>query len=123
MTAQRPARQWTSKLAAFPGGVTKGDPFDAVSLPAEPRSTTSIAYASPLTLTRNVAMTPALPTVVGIQPRYFYVQPSLPAGLSLHNGTGAISGTPTAASGATDYTVTAVSGSDPRTARITITVT
>jgi len=42
----------------------------------------------------------------------FQVNPGLPAGLSISGGTGVISGTPTAVSPATNYTVTAAAGSN-----------
>ena len=53
----------------------------------------------------------------------FYIGPFLPAGLSFNNTTGTISGTPTAESTATNYTVTAYNSIGSGTAALTITVT
>ncbi len=52
----------------------------------------------------------------------FYISPFLPAGLRFNNITGVISGTPTAASPATDYTVTAFNSEGSGTAPLNITV-
>lgn len=52
----------------------------------------------------------------------FSVSPALPSGLSLNTTTGVISGTPTAASAATNYTVTATDGTLSATATVSITV-
>ncbi|MEI8325264.1 MAG: Ig domain-containing protein, partial [Betaproteobacteria bacterium] len=52
----------------------------------------------------------------------YAVSPDLPAGLSLHTGTGIISGTPTTASTATNYTVTASNATGYTTATLSITV-
>jgi len=53
----------------------------------------------------------------------FYISPVLPAGLSINTTTGSISGTPVAASPATNYTLTAynVAGGTPAVANITVT--
>ncbi|HWB64227.1 MAG TPA: putative Ig domain-containing protein, partial [Chitinophagales bacterium] len=48
--------------------------------------------------------------------------PALPAGLSISSTTGTISGTPTTASAATNYTVTATNGCSSTTATVNITV-
>jgi len=52
----------------------------------------------------------------------YKVSPALPAGLSMNAGTGVISGTPTAASPATNYTVTATNNKGSGTTVIQITV-
>ncbi|MEC7273590.1 MAG: putative Ig domain-containing protein, partial [Candidatus Thermoplasmatota archaeon] len=62
---------------------------------------------SSLTLTKDSAMTPATPTSTGGAVTNWEITPALPAGLSFDNSTGAISGTPTAVSNSTTYTVTA----------------
>lgn len=53
----------------------------------------------------------------------YSISPSLPAGLSLNGSTGVISGTPTAASNATSYTVTATNTGGSTTASLVIGVT
>lgn len=52
----------------------------------------------------------------------FTVSPALPAGLLMSNSTGEIYGTPTAASSATSYTVTATNSSGVATATVQITI-
>ncbi|HNP23554.1 MAG TPA: putative Ig domain-containing protein, partial [Panacibacter sp.] len=52
----------------------------------------------------------------------YSVSPVLPTGLSLNTSTGAITGTPTSASAATNYTITASNGSCSTTATVSITV-
>ncbi|RTM11593.1 MAG: hypothetical protein EKK33_21045 [Bradyrhizobiaceae bacterium] len=76
------------------------------------------------TLTQNVAATSFTPVTGGNgTPSLTYsVAPSLPAGLSLNTGTGAITGTPTVTSGATTYTVT-VTDSNSATASNTFSLT
>ena len=62
------------------------------------------------------------PTSSGGTVTNWSITPSLPAGLSLDNSTGAISGTPTALSNSTSYTVTATNSGGSATATVTITV-
>ncbi len=50
----------------------------------------------------------------------FQINPALPAGLSINSTTGIISGSPTALSAATNYTVTATAGSSNLTANVNI---
>src|SRR6185312_12400477 len=52
----------------------------------------------------------------------YSVSPALPAGLSISSATGTISGTPSAASVATNYTVTATNGCSSTTSIVNITV-
>ncbi|MGJ5149972.1 putative Ig domain-containing protein [Bradyrhizobium sp. HKCCYLR1023] len=76
------------------------------------------------TLTQNVAATSFTPvTGGGGTPSLSYsIAPALPAGLSLNTSSGAITGTPTASSGATTYTVT-VTDSNSATASNTFSLT
>jgi hypothetical protein len=55
----------------------------------------------------TVAIDPNVPTVSNGKATSFSIAPALPAGLSFNTTSGAISGTPTAATPATDYVVTA----------------
>ena len=69
---------------------------------------TSVVYPVALaTFETGIATTPNVPTVGGGVPDLFTVSPTLPAGLSLHPSTGAISGTPTTPTSKHVYTVTA----------------
>ena len=63
-------------------------------------------------------------TVTGISgTKVFVISPTLPAGLSINTATGVVSGTPTASSVASNYTVTVSDGATSATATITIAVT
>ncbi len=62
------------------------------------------------------------PSNTGGAPSSYSVSPALPAGLSLNTSTGVISGTPTAASPAANYTVTAQNSCGSSTKVINITV-
>lgn len=53
----------------------------------------------------------------------YYVSPALPAGLSIDNTSGTIYGTPTVASAATDYKITAYNANGSSTAIVNITTT
>jgi hypothetical protein len=60
-------------------------------------------------------------TVTGISgTKVFVISPTLPAGLSINTSTGVVSGTPSAASVAANYTVTVSDGATSATAIITI---
>ena len=62
-------------------------------------------------------------TVTGISgTKVFVISPTLPAGLSINTATGVVSGTPTASSVASNYTVTVSDGATSATATITIAV-
>lgn len=78
--------------------------------------------ASTVSYCNNVAITPIDATVSGTTPMTFSVSPTLPTGLSLNTSSGQISGTPTVASPATDYTVTATNACGSTTAVVNITV-
>ncbi len=82
-----------------------------------------ISYTgSPFTYYRGTAISSLTPSVTG-SPLSYAVSPALPAGLSLNTSTGVISGTPTTAVAAANYTVTATySGGVTATATINITV-
>ncbi|MFZ9727093.1 MAG: putative Ig domain-containing protein, partial [Ilumatobacteraceae bacterium] len=54
--------------------------------------------------------------------KVFVINPSLPGGLSINTATGVVSGTPTEASVAANYTVTASDGTTSATATITISI-
>ena len=82
-----------------------------------------ISYATPQTYTVGTAITNLLPTVSGGTPAGYAVNPALPAGLTMSTTTGIISGTPTVAAAAANYTVTATTASGcTGTAVVNITV-
>ncbi len=91
-------------------------------------ATLAAAFNYNIVLTQGVAMTGGQGQPVsatgGIPPYAWSVSPALPAGLSLNAATGQITGTPTAAQGATNYTMTINdAGADPNaTQGFTITI-
>lgn len=91
--------------------------FDIVLLTAP----SSLSYSTPVMYTENTAITNNVPAVTGTVTSYS-ILPALPAGLSLNTTTGVISGTPTEASAAANYVVTASNGAGSTTATINITV-
>jgi DNA-binding beta-propeller fold protein YncE len=72
--------------------------------------------------TVGTAITPNSPTSTGGAVTAYSVSPALPAGLSLDDDTGIISGTPTAVTAKASYTVTASNATGSTTATLTITV-
>jgi len=78
--------------------------------------------ANPAVYTMGVAVDNDLPSSAGSPPLSYSVSPALPAGLTLNTATGAISGTPMAASTASNYTVKATNASGSTTAVLNITV-
>lgn len=122
--SQRPARQWRSNLAAF-RGVSPGDmDLEAPVIPNPGPKCTGVVYSpSTLSLSVGVPMTTLTPTASGAPPRYWFVAaPGLPPGLSINNGTGAISGTPTAARALAVYVVRAHHSDETLSVPLTITV-
>lgn len=91
--------------------------FDVALLSAP----SSLSYSTPVTYTQNTAITNNVPTVTGTVTSYS-ILPALPAGLNFNTTTGVISGTPTVASAAANYVVTASNGAGSTTATINITV-
>jgi hypothetical protein len=77
---------------------------------------------NPATYTVGYAITPNVPTLGGGIATSYSVNPSLPAGLTLDTLTGIISGTPTAAAVAANYTVTARNGLGSTTVPVNFTV-
>jgi gliding motility-associated-like protein len=83
----------------------------------------SLSYNTPNVYTLGGGAITALnPTSTGGTITQYTIGPSLPAGLSINPATGVISGTPTAASGQTTYTVTGTNSTGSVTATLVITV-
>jgi hypothetical protein len=74
----------------------------------------NLTYSTnPATYMTGTAITPNTPTSSGGPVVSYSVSPALPAGLTLNTSTGVITGTPTAAMAAANYTVTANRGNEP----------
>ena len=81
----------------------------------------SLSYSTPKVYTRGAAITPLSPTIIGENITYS-VSPSLPAGLSINESTGVISGTPSGVASLNIYTVTASNSGGSVTFDFTMTV-
>ena len=88
-----------------------------------PDAPADLAYATnPAIYTKDVAITDNVPSSTGGAVVVYSIAPSLPAGLSLDTSSGVISGTPSAVSAATDYTVRATNTGGSTTVTVSITV-
>ena len=86
-------------------------------------SPSTLSYsANPANYTRGTAITANTPSSSGGVVLSYAVSPTLPAGLALNASTGIISGTPSAASSTTLYTVTATNTGGSTTAQVSIAV-
>ena len=79
--------------------------------------------ANPATYTKGVAITANRPSSSGGAVVSYSVSPSLPPGLSVDTGTGAITGTPTTVTATASYVITATNSAGDTTAWVSITVT
>ena len=86
------------------------------------RAPEGLTYSGELVCTRGVACALAAPAHEGGAVVGFGVSPALPAGLSIDEATGALSGTPTVVAAAADYTVTATNSGGSSTASVKVTV-
>jgi hypothetical protein len=84
---------------------------------------TNLTYsANPATYTKDAAITPNTPSNNGGTAASYSISPSLPAGLSFSTSTGVISGTPTVAAAAANYTVTATNTGGSAMVDVNITI-
>jgi gliding motility-associated-like protein len=119
-TAASPATNYTV-IAANPGGSTTAIVNITVNLPPKP----IISYTSPHAFSIFTQISPLIPVNTGgaIYTNSGYaVDPALPAGLNFNNNSGVISGTPTAVSPPTNYTVTASNAGGSASTTVNISV-
>ena len=86
-----------------------------------PPANLSYPYSVPVYAV-NAAITPDTPSSTGGAVTHYAITPALPAGLTLDSVSGILSGTPTAGSPSTNYTVSASNPAGTATAPLTITV-
>lgn len=116
-TTPAPAADYTVTASNGAGSTTA-----IVNIRVDLSPPAGLAYASPVTYTVGVAIPPNAPTSTGGAISSYSISPALPAGLTISASTGVISGTPTAAAPATDYTVTGTNAAGSTTATVRITV-
>lgn len=122
MIPKRPGRQWRSASALYQGVGSRGYEDAPVVASPGPRCH-GVSYAgAPFSLSVGVPFS-VTPTIVGATPRYWYVKPPLPAGLTINNGDGTISGTPTTPTSLGTYVVHAIHSDDEALRSVQITVT
>ncbi len=100
------------------GGTTNGNDMTFTTIDIAP----NISYVTPQSYVVGTPIVALTPTNTGGGVGLFTISPALPAGLSFDSATGTISGTPTAASAATTYTVSTANGGGSSTATISIAV-
>jgi len=126
----------TGSISGTPMEVTATATYSITATNADGSTTTSYAitvndiapsaltYSSnPAAYTSGVAIPSNTPTNSGGGVILYAVSPALPVGLTLNTSTGVISGTPSATSPTTLYTVTATNSGGSTTAQVSITVT
>ena len=105
--------------AANPSGAATA----ALTITVQDVAPTGLSYSSnPVIYTTGVQITPYVPTVQGGSPTSYSVSPGLPPGLALNALTGVISGTPTAISVQTTYTIAATNSGGTAVTGLSITV-
>ena len=88
-----------------------------------PQPPTGVTYSTPAAVYQvELPISPNIPTSSGGAVTSYSVNPSLPPGLSLSNGTGVISGTPTQVNSSKNYVVTASNAAGSVNATLSITV-
>jgi len=109
-------------MAAFVAGLASCSSSNPSNPPVDNTvAPSNLSYAqADIVATVGTAITPDVPTVTGTVASWS-VNPALPSGLAL-DATGAIAGTPTAATAAATYTVTASNSKGAVTASVRVTV-
>jgi hypothetical protein len=113
-----------SSSTSYTVTATNGAGSDTATITISVTDALPVIVYSPNSFTEAVgtAMTSVTPTSYAGTVDSYSISPSLPSGLSLDTSTGTISGTPTAVSSSTAYTVTATNTAGTDTASLTIIV-
>ncbi|MBK8599403.1 MAG: putative Ig domain-containing protein [Flavobacterium sp.] len=101
---------------------TGGSTTFAVVITVNDVAPSALSYNSPNVFTRGTTISSLNPTISGGTVTSYSISPALPNGLSFDTSTGFISGTPTAISATTTYTVTAFNSGGSNTFGVVITV-
>ncbi len=101
------------------GCISSPIPFTVTIVPLPPAGLT---YITPNVYTSGTTINPLNPTSTGGPISQYSIAPTLPAGLTINATSGIISGTPSAVSSQTSYTVTGTNASGTITATVVITV-
>jgi len=117
-TATQAARNHTVTASNSAGSTTA-----TVNITVNEGPPLSLSYQTPVSYVVGTGITPNAPTSTGGAISTYGVSPALPAGLSLNATTGVISGTPTAAATAANYTITGSNSAGQVQAVVNITVT
>lgn len=103
LTAASAAANYTIQVTDNLGVIANA----TINITVNAAPTVGTNYTSPVALTVGQAFTSSTPAVSGGTAPITFSASSLPAGLSVNSSTGVVSGTPSAASAATGYTITA----------------
>lgn len=117
-TALSPAANYTITATNMGGSAPA-----TVNITVKDVAPSALTYSTnPATYSKGAAITNNTPSSSGGPVVSYSISPGLPTALSFSTTTGVISGTPTATSPATDYTVTATNSGGSTTATVNITV-
>jgi polyhydroxybutyrate depolymerase len=105
-------------LACFTLAACGGGSADPAPPPSPP---SALVYSSPQNFTIGTAIPTLIPSVTGTVTQYS-VAPALPAGLVIDSANGRITGTPTTATAASTYVVTASNSAGSATFNLSLTV-
>jgi len=99
-----------------------GSTYGTLNIAVNDVAPTGISYSTPHIYTKGTVIASLSPAVTGGVPTSYSISPSLPSGLSFNTSTGVVSGTPTAVSASTMYTVTASNPNGSVNGTLSITV-
>lgn len=104
------------------GSNSGGSVTTVINLTVNGQTITTLSYNTPNVYTVGSSISNLTPSITGGSLTSYSISPNLPAGLTINTSTGVISGTPSAISTQTSYTVTATSSSGTVSTTVFITV-